>query len=193
MATFLLVLIALVTVAIAQSEPQSDELEDMAMNILSSIHSHMGGESGQNSLYTFVSNSEFVRQSVMEVNRTRRERIEEGLGSRGITFVSVTKGKKQVNVTTQYGVGAGAVINVKEHDDEVDNPSLNELHLIVDPFYESNVNQLIESNENDDAIHVHLGSEGHTDFRLREPKIKAEAKVAAGFRVGAKTTVTKKG
>jgi len=52
----------------------------------------------------------------------------------------------------------------------------------------------VDAEETDETvIRVHLGSEGHTGFRLRDSKETLEAKVAAGFRVGARTTVSKRG
>jgi hypothetical protein len=101
------------------------------------VHTHLGGESGQNSLYTFVSNSEFARETALELNKTRREKIVEGVGSRGLTWVSVTRGNKQVNITTGYGVGAGAVVNVREQDKQVDEPSLSELNEVTQPLYDT--------------------------------------------------------
>jgi hypothetical protein len=88
-------------------------------------------------LYTFVSNSEFARETALEMTKTRRERIVEGVGSRGLTWVSVTRGSKQVNITTVYGVGAGAVVNVREEDKEVDEPSLHELDEVTQPLYDT--------------------------------------------------------
>ncbi|CAM6054311.1 unnamed protein product [Sphagnum tenellum] len=105
------------------------------------------------------------------MTKTRRERIVEGVGSRGLTLVSVTRGSKQVNITTVYGVGAGAVVNVREEDKEVDEPSLHELDEVTQPLYDT----------------------CHTGFGLRDSKERVEAKVAAGFRVGARTYISKRG
>ena len=100
----------------------------------------MGGE-GENSLYTFLTNSDFVREAALQLNKTRRDRLEEGVGSMGATFVSVTRGKKQVNVTTVYGIGAGAVVNVRDKQrtavlGEVDTPSVQEVDEITAPLFE---------------------------------------------------------
>jgi hypothetical protein len=58
--------------------------------------------------------------------------------------------------------------------------------LVVKPF--------VEGEEKDDnVIRVHLGSEGHTGFRLSDPKERVEAKVAAGYRVGSRTYISKRG
>jgi len=105
----------------------------------------MGGENGQNSLYTFVSNSEFARETALQLNKTRREKIEEGVGSEGITFVSVTRGKTQVNVTTVYGVGAGAVVRLREDDKTMEEPTLQELSQVTQPLFDQCMFQLNSS------------------------------------------------
>jgi len=107
----------------------------------------------------------------------------------------VTRGKKQVNVTTVYGVGAGAVVRVREDTKgAVEEPTLDELNEVTQPLYDTYVKSLVEGEETDNnAVRVHLGSEGHTGFRLRDSRERLEAKVAAGFRVGARTTVSRRG
>ena len=104
------------------------------------IHTHLGGQ-GENSLYTQLTNGDFVREAALQLNKTRRDRIEEGVGSKGATFVSITRGKKQVNVTTVYGVGAGAIITARdtrkgETEQLVDEPTAQEVDEITQPLYE---------------------------------------------------------
>ncbi len=60
--------------------------------------------------------------------------------------------------------------------------------------YRLDVKSFVEGEEKDEnCIRVHLGSEGHTGFGLRDSKERVEAKVAAGFRVGARTYISKRG
>jgi hypothetical protein len=60
--------------------------------------------------------------------------------------------------------------------------------------YRLDVKPYVEGEDkDDDSIRVHLGSEGHTGFRLRDPKERVEAKVAAGYRVGSRTFISKRG
>jgi len=192
MARFLVFFLASLVLVFAE---QRDELEDIANNILAGIHTHLGGESGQNSLYTFVSNSDFAKQAALELNKTRREHVEEAVGSGGITFVSVTRGKKQVNVTTAYGVGAGAVINVREETKgEAVEPTTDELNEVTQPLYDQYVKNILGAEESDpNEIRVELGSEGHTGFRFRDARERVQARVRAGFRVEARTRVSKRG
>ena len=101
------------------------------------MHPFIGGEGG-NSFSNYMSGGDFVRDAALQLNKTRRDRIEEGLGRKGATFVSITRGKKQVNVTTVYSEGARAVINLRDRrrGQVVDEPSAQEVDEITQPFYE---------------------------------------------------------
>lgn len=106
-----------------------------------SFHPEIGGAQGPSqSLFSSVVGGQSAKSALEQQNVSH---VEEGVGSSGLTIVSVTKGGKQVNVTVQYGLGVGVVANARDtpanqtQNKDADQPSQSDLAKLVNPIYKN--------------------------------------------------------
>ncbi|XP_054157037.1 uncharacterized protein LOC128955394 [Oppia nitens] len=169
---------------------QKNNLEETADNVISNIDTHFGGKSGQNSLQ--------VRDFIHDLDNKSHKKSQkgyygEGVGAGGVLSIQVYYDNKNVNISSLYGLEAGALIGYKAEHNSADNNEDKEstIKQMSETLYDKYVKSIADKKGSEGILFV-AGGEGKGESLVATRDGYLATGALSGFKLGSLTKVQSK-
>lgn len=161
----------------------NQNLDQTANHVLSNIDTHFGGKLGQNSLNVnnFIDNLD---------NKSHKKSgfLGAGVGAGGVLAVQVYNGKHNVNITSLYGLEAGALVGYKAEANSADDTNESTLKQMSQSLYDKYVKSIAENKGSEGVLFV-AGAEEKGGSLVATKDAYLGAGALGAFKLGSLTQV----